>query len=317
MKSIKFILAAVVLVAAVAGCRKMETPNESKLQVEVNFTVADRADFGVTTKAVKTSWAAGDSILVLFKPETAEGYLDDPNRMYLVYNGTEWEESWGGNGLPSISAFIKIVIQMENKGEGVFVAIHHRGKVEIQDGRLSGYKGGEFMSCAGAYTCTMGSGSLIFDMDPISMELDPKLYQVSIDEGAVLEMMTKDNRLSIFTKGIMSSAYTLSEDIHCSRSTLLSYDLNEGEFVVAEPEGERIIGPGGVINGEDLSFVFYSTASGFSGIANKYYKFQLASIRSEVAGGVKLFEYEAGTGKIEPGKAVLLPNVDSWVEVEE
>lgn len=315
MKSIKFILAAVVLVAAVAGCRKMETPNESKLQVEVNFTVADRADFGVTTKAVKTSWAAGDSILVLFKPETAEGYLDDPNRMYLVYNGTEWEESWDGVG-PALTAFIKIGIQTENKGEGVFVAIHHRGKVEIQDGRLSGYKGGEFMSCAGAYTCKrVSGGNLVFDMDLISMELDPKLYQISIAEGAVLEMMTKDNRLGMFTKGANPLAkYTLSEDIHCSRSTLLSYDLNEGEFVVAEPEGERIIGPGGVINGEDLSFVFYSTASV---IANKYYKFQLASIRSEVAGGVKMFEYEAGTRRIGPGKAVLLPNDDSWVEVEE
>ena len=60
-----FIATALLLVAGFVGCTKSDDASVSK-DIKVEFAVADKDAFN-QTRAVKSEWANGDQILILFK----------------------------------------------------------------------------------------------------------------------------------------------------------------------------------------------------------------------------------------------------------
>ena len=74
----KFFIAAVALVAAVfTSCSKDDLGVESN-DVKVNFAVAEKPEFAATTRALKSDWAVGDEILIVFQ-SADKSWLDCSN----------------------------------------------------------------------------------------------------------------------------------------------------------------------------------------------------------------------------------------------
>ena len=68
MKIRNFFLAVMTLALTVTGCSKVDTPAADN-DLKFVFEIADKDGFGADTKAVKTAWADGDQVVILFKPE--------------------------------------------------------------------------------------------------------------------------------------------------------------------------------------------------------------------------------------------------------
>ena len=132
----------------VAGCAKdNEVLPTTDNDVKVVFEISDKAGFGADTKSVKTAWAAGDQILVVFKPEdgtNADTYLladCDQNTLRFRYDGSKWYLK--DNNISDIS-------QLGSGGN--YWAIHHRVFdtddiiFNVSDRvTLKNYKGGELL----------------------------------------------------------------------------------------------------------------------------------------------------------------------------
>ena len=103
MKIRNFFLAVMTLALTVSGCSKVDTPAADN-DLKFVFEIADKDGFGTDTKAIKTGWADGDQVVILFKPTGAEEclvqksgdnkwpktamatYNDDQGLFDLIYN---------------------------------------------------------------------------------------------------------------------------------------------------------------------------------------------------------------------------------------
>ena len=106
MKIRNLFIAVMTLVLTVTGCSKVDTPSADN-DLKFVFEMADKDGFGADTKAVKTGWADGDQVVILFKPAGAEEclvlknenkkqpltahatYDDDQGLFDLIYNVDE------------------------------------------------------------------------------------------------------------------------------------------------------------------------------------------------------------------------------------
>ena len=94
----KIIITAFAACALLAACTEKESAPVQNNDVKVVFEIADKAGFGQDTKAVKTAWAEGDQILVIFKANDGvnqgQGFLTDDcevNTLRFVYDGSAWD----------------------------------------------------------------------------------------------------------------------------------------------------------------------------------------------------------------------------------
>lgn len=179
----KKILMAVVALAVMGfvGCQKDDNAIDNK--VKVNFTVADKASFDNGSRAVKSDWAVGDEILIIF--EGSEGWLDftsHANTLKLKKTADGWNAI--DTNLPALA----------NLADGKkFYAIYHTGEISLGDmtdattyytayinsysTAYSNRQGMEYMYCSGTYTL---SGSEI-NLGSITMARPSKMFQISVD----------------------------------------------------------------------------------------------------------------------------------------
>lgn len=105
-KMIMFAMAAA-MVLCIASCSKAQFPEGARKgsNLRLNISVADLAKAG--TKAVKTGWAAGDSIYIWYDANTQQ----TPD-LVIVYDGTDWEKAsdyaFSGN-TPSASGTLNAI----------------------------------------------------------------------------------------------------------------------------------------------------------------------------------------------------------------
>lgn len=179
----KKILMAVVALAVMGfvGCQKDDNAIDNK--VKVNFTVADKASFDNGSRAVKSDWAVGDEILIIF--EGSEGWLDftsHANTLKLKKTADGWNAI--DTNLPALA----------NLADGKkFYAIYNTGEISLGDmtdattyytayinsysTAYSNRQGMEYMYCSGTYTL---SGSEI-NLGSITMARPSKMFQISVD----------------------------------------------------------------------------------------------------------------------------------------
>ena len=144
-------------------------------EIKVNFTVAEKSDFGADTKAIKAGWEVGDQILLVFQGNDATyngnwlGWANNNNTITLTKTAGGWE-----------STPINLTLSDLQSGKN-YRAIHHMGNITISNeyidmasykAYLTGYKGGEIMSCRAPYTV---NGEAL-DLGTIKLERGIKLY---------------------------------------------------------------------------------------------------------------------------------------------
>lgn len=167
----KIFMAAMTLVMAVfASCSNEELFVEDN-DVKVNFTVTDKEGLGSETRAVKSGWAAGDEILIVF--EGGEGWLNcanSTNTLKLIKTAEGWDTD--KTHFPELS----------NLANGKkFFAVHHPGTIELGEhsgsiAYISSYTNGhEYIHYQGTYTI---SGNEI-SLGQIVMKR-PHSFQISV-----------------------------------------------------------------------------------------------------------------------------------------
>ncbi|MBO7260378.1 MAG: hypothetical protein J6U97_02670 [Bacteroidaceae bacterium] len=187
MKIRNLFIAVMTLVLTVTGCSKVDTPAADN-DLKFVFEMADKDGFGADTKAVKTGWADGDQVVILFKPEgqgqclitqNPGSQMKYPKCVRGTFDGKDDEWNFA----------LENFLLVGNLGAGgTYYAIHHRGDVNLEHRTeveigidcfpLNYYEGGELLSYVGNYTVT---GNVV-NFGVIRMTLDPRLFQVSIPE---------------------------------------------------------------------------------------------------------------------------------------
>ena len=129
MKRILFILSAATLLFA--SCAKQDAPGSQipDQDVKISFTVSDRPNFELDTKAVKPDWFIGDEILIVF--EGKDGWLDfskNANTLKLKKTAADWNTD--KSKLPALTALAS--------GKRFF-AFHHPQDYEMMIGDLIDY----------------------------------------------------------------------------------------------------------------------------------------------------------------------------------
>jgi hypothetical protein len=313
MRLINIFLAAMAVAVVAIGCTKDEvfdTPQVSDYAVE--FNVVDKGGFDATTRAVKTTWAAGDQIAIFCRPTASGEYVSDNAKIiYLKYDGSAWSAS-------PVSA--ALVAEMESSGQ--FSAIHHRvgsdKNITVDnDGTFETYYGGELLYYAGNYTKADGVislGSITMSLFPNTSYSAGRLFQVSVP-GL--------NAADGWTMAIANDNYTPSES-NVTSSNQLAHDATySGIFRLVANSGA--IGTWGgnyrdysecscVQNGDDISFVFARNYDLSDVDANKKYHFYLTN-------GTDVYTYTIDRGahdgtkyekNLEIGHAYLLPAISKW-----
>ena len=238
----RLLIAATLLFAAgFMGCAKSDDAPMNK-DIKVEFSVAGKDCFN-TTRAVKSDWANGDQILILFK--TGDNWLgkenSKDNTITLTYNASAstWaltKNNWDDD--------------LTNSTSGEFMAIHYRGTIGIgnKDGNdyyLSNYTGGEILSMKGEYTIT--DGLMILPTLALKMRDDAVQFSVeglasNSDTWQLLVNHDKDNASDCAASDPTSPilAYTPT-NVQIS-STNLRTTFYNAQWMV------------GAVNGYDLSF---------------------------------------------------------------
>lgn len=174
----KIFMAALAAMTLLAGCAKENTPVVENQDIKVNFTVAEKSDFGADTKAIKAGWEVGDQILLVFQGNDATYHGDwldwtnNNNTITLTKTAGGWESTPKNLDLKDLQS-----------GKN-YMAIHHMGNITISSEYLdasyrtylTGYKGGEIMSCMAQYTV---NGEAL-DLGTIELARDPYLFQISV-----------------------------------------------------------------------------------------------------------------------------------------
>ena len=251
----KRILTAIAFCAMVAGCAKdNEVLPTTDNDVKVVFEISDKAGFGADTKSVKTAWAAGDQILVVFKPEGGTYLLTDcdQNTLRFRYDGSKWNLK--DNNISDIS-------QLGTGGN--YWAIHHRVSgtddiiFNVSDRvTLKNYKGGEVLENrpdGSEYSVeenVLTLGTIIMQKPSI---LD--LFQLSVPD-----LPEKDWKMYICNDDMPLNDPNIKLQLYLSKES----PIEEGDIVLISTAGycgnmSGYYSPG-VPNDGDYSFVFRSFA---------------------------------------------------------
>lgn len=318
MKNILWTVLAVAMTAA--GCAKQDAPVESK-EYKIEFSVAEKNGFGPATKAVKTTWAAGDQIAIFCQPGgTGNYFMDNTKTIYLKYDGTSWSVSSVSNELAN-----------ELSTGGNFTAIHYRvsGSDNICFGASGDaaqtfitYKGGEILYYSGIYTKTDG----IISFGTISMGLFPltnynagKLFQVSVKN-----LSAADNwKMAIANDNYepsVSAPNAANKLAHRGTySNFFNFNSSTGNIGNWGGDYSKYRECACVQNGSDISFVFTYQSDNAANEANDTYHFYLTN-------GTDVYTYTVERGehngtnyakKLEIGHAYLLPAITEegkWVK---
>ena len=291
MKNILWTVLAVAMTAA--GCAKQDAPVESK-DYKIEFSVAEKNGFGPATKAVKTTWAAGDQIAIFCQPGGTGNYIADNEKLvYLKYDGTSWTAS-------SVSQELATALGTD----GNFTAIHYRvtngDNVSLKNDNetFANYNGGEILICKSAYTTSAEKISF----GEIAMTLEPNKYQVS---GQLFQVSVKDLQASDgWTMGIANGNYFPGVDNVTSKDQLAHEGTYPGIWRLITNSG--FIGTWGgnfstysecacVQNGYDISFVFMRNDDLGSEPENATYHFYLTN-------GTDVYTYTVDRGTYADGK---------------
>ena len=169
----KIVFAIFAAVALFAGCTK-ETPVSETKDIKVNFTVAEKDGFGAATKAVKEEWEVGDQILIVFQGKTGWlGWANKNNTITLTKTAGGWEST------PK-----NLLLSDLQTGKN-FMAVYHMGEITLSSSYesvddyttiLTGYKGGEMLSCVAPYTVT----GEVLDLGTIQLTRNASLFQISV-----------------------------------------------------------------------------------------------------------------------------------------
>lgn len=178
-----FVFAAVVmLVAGFVGCTKSEDVSTKK-DIKIEFSVADKDGFDLT-RAVKNDWAAGDQILVVFKPNGGNWLAQKADTKDNTLTLTRMEDgswsatqnNWGD--------------ELKNSNGGDFFAIHYRGDISLikGDNNIGGYQfnytRGELLRMEGGkYSVTDG----VMDLGTLALKLRDDAVQFSVQDLALKE----------------------------------------------------------------------------------------------------------------------------------
>ncbi len=253
----KRILTAIAFCAIIAGCAKdNDVLPTTDNDVKVVFEISDKAGFGADTKSVKTAWAAGDQILVVFKPAdgtNAGTYLladCEQNTLRFRYDGSKWNLK--DNNISDIS-------QLGTGGN--YWAIHHRVSgtddiiFNVSDRvTLKNYKGGELLenrpdeSEYSVEENVLTLGTIIMQKPSV---LD--LFQLSVPA-----LPAKDWKMYICTDDMPLNDPNVRLSLYLSKEGV----IEEGDIYLNSTEGYcgNIMGyySPGVPNDGDYSFVFRS-----------------------------------------------------------
>ena len=171
-----FIATALLLVAGFVGCTKSDDAPVSK-DIKVEFVVADKDAFN-HTRAVKSEWADGDQILILFRVGgTWLGAANSKdNTITLTYNKSADTWSLTKNNWSDV---------LTNSASGEFLAVHYRGDMALgaseSVGYLFNYTAGEVLSQSnGAYTITDG----VMNLGTLALKLRSDAVQFSVQNLA-------------------------------------------------------------------------------------------------------------------------------------
>lgn len=181
MKIRNLFIAVMTLALTVTGCSKVDTPAADN-DLKFVFEIADKDGFGADTKAVKTGWADGDQVVILFKPAGAEECLvtKSGDKKWPKAALAEYDYDQGLFDLD-----LEYSVEKNELGtSGKYYAIHHRGYIDMDDktgmGKdcfpLNTYAGGELLSYVGDYTV---EGNTV-NLGVIRMKMDERIFQVSI-----------------------------------------------------------------------------------------------------------------------------------------
>lgn len=174
MKKI-FIVAMVFATTIFTGCTNEDIYYENTdNRLTVNFTVAEKEGFESNTRAVKSGWAVGDQIIIVFQ-KSDNYYLDCSNKQNSL-KLTKTVDGWDADtsNLPTNTENLK-------NGKSFF-AFHHPG--DIAFGTMSGnivyptsyQKGLEYLYYKGTYTL---SGNEI-SLSNIVMQRKNGSFQISV-----------------------------------------------------------------------------------------------------------------------------------------
>lgn len=291
MKNILWTVLAVAMTAA--GCAKQDAPVESK-EYKIEFSVAEKNGFGPATKAVKTTWAAGDQIAIFCRPGSTGNYIADNAKLIcLKFDGTSWTAS-------SVSQ--ELATELGTGGD--FMAVHYR----VADGynislaknneTFANYAGGEIIQCRSSYT--VSSETISFGEIAMTFESN-KNYEV----GKQFQVSVKNLDASDgWTMGIANNSYTPSVENVTSSNQLAHEGTYSGLWRLAADMG--IIGTWGgsydkyskctcVQNGNDISFVFMWDYDLANNTENAKYHFYLTN-------GTDVYTYTVDRGMYADGK---------------
>lgn len=171
----KIVFAIFAAVALFAGCAK-DTPVSETKDIKVNFTVAEKDGFGAATKAVKAGWEVGDQILLVFQGKTGWlGWANKNNTITLTKTAGGWEST------PK-----NLLLSDLQTGKN-FMAVYHMGEITLPSSYesvadyttiLTGYKGGEMLSCVAPYTVT----GEVLDLGTIQLTRNASFFQISVKD---------------------------------------------------------------------------------------------------------------------------------------
>ncbi len=305
MKKMLFAAVALVLAAGFTACSKEEAAPENIVKVE--FAVADKAGFDTAARAVKTAWAEGDQIMVLFKPTGGSWLISEyatQELLILQYTGSAWVVS----NMPANAASLG--------SAGKYAAIHYRVPAEKSCGIAGSYNGNYyFTNYAGGEVLyymgdeaqyTLADGKL--NLGTISLAMDETAIQFSVKNLASVE--------GEWYLALVDHNWTGSEYIYDSDSPTVGFQaqtpaFNSSTNYYLTTFSEEWATP--VVNGADRSFFFtadneWNSATGLTFL-----------LQNKATGKAYKYEY-----KPEPfvmpavNKAYLLPAFDSgkWVEME-
>jgi len=284
----KIFMAALAAMTLLAGCAKENTP-VAKQDIKVNFTVAEKAGFGADTKAVKTGWAVGDEIIIVFRDATGWVNFDNgANTVKLSKTESGWSST---SNITDISLLTGTY----------YYAVHHQGTIALGtvnymgDIQLTNYNHGEYLTFDGTYSVSGGN----LELGTITMKRPAELTQISVPGVTVgtdtwtLEIGTADGSGDIAFSGFVDQGSLENIYIRSTGETgLIARNSDYTAF--------------GVQNGADVSFYFLDLAgSDYTG-SEIYYK-----LRNQSA-SLKLY-YKSTTKKFDDfnGHAFLLPALDS------
>ncbi len=294
----KKILMAVVALAVMGfvGCQKDDNAVDNK--IKVNFAVADKAGFDNGVRAVKSDWAVGDEILIIFK-----GSADASSTAWIApYENantvklTKTAEGWNvdASNLPAnLAGFVD---------GGMYAAYHYPGNIHIDDEDyyiyhyplFDTYAGGEFMSANGTYTI---SGNEL-NIGTITLARPADAFQISVKglTPAVGEVWYLDI-YSGFADGSLNHT-GLSQNGNRTLSCRIDLD---NAMIGTFGSWESL----GVKNGEDVAFFFNSIAGAYTGTTLYF------SLYSNTAKNYWYKTTSTAPSALE-GKAWYLPAVSAW-----